>query len=636
MVVLLLVLSGALAYANSFTGVFVFDDGAAILENPYLKSLWPLTRAMTAPPETTVSGRPIASLTLAVNYALAPADARDVMTPGGPGAPASTRERFLRNIWGYHALNLTVHLLAAIALFGVARQTLERWGRRRDAPAWVRDRATVLAGVVAWLWVLHPLQTESVTYIIQRVEALMSVFYLTTLYCAIRALDTRGRRQAWWAAGAVAACACGMATKETMVTAPVMVALWDWMFREPGERPRRRALYAGLASTWAIVIAIALTDPRGESAGFGLGWPWWAYLATQAGILVHYLRLAIVPTPLVFDYAWPRAESLSAVAAPALLLIALFAGSVVAIVRRHPIGLAGAWFFLILAPTSSIVPILTEVAAEHRMYLPLAGVIGAVVIGAYAIGLRGLAGLAAATAVAVVFGWMTRERNRDYESEERLWLKTIESRPANPRARLTYAISLLTGRRYGEAEAQLREAIRILPSSAPAHMNLGIALCAQDRTDECIAHLENAARLDPRAGETFGLLGEAYLKKGAAVQAVAAFVRALDTMPDSRASRFLIGRVAWLLATSPQAEVRDGVRAIGFAERAVAQSGGTDLAALDALAAAYAEAGRFPDAEATIVRALGVAAAQGDAASRPTLESHLALVRAGKPIRSPH
>src|SRR5262249_47233512 len=98
---------------------------------------------------------------------------------------------------------------------------------------------------------------------------------------------------------------------------------------------------------------------------------------------IHYLRLAFVPYPLVLDYGWPAARSLADVAAPATILIALVALTVWAVVRRHPIAFAGVWFFGILAPTSSVIPIATEVAAEYRMYLPLAAILSVVVLGAF-------------------------------------------------------------------------------------------------------------------------------------------------------------------------------------------------------------------------------------------------------------
>ena len=228
---LLIVAAGLFAYRGSFAGAFVLDDGPAIVLNPHIKSVWPLSRAMSAPSEVTVAGRPIVSLTLAINYALAAPDVRDVLEAPGPGAPAEIVERHSRNLWGYHALNLAIHLAAALVLFGAVRRTVLAAAARTRSVR-VQERATAIALAVALIWCVHPLHTGSVTYIVQRAESLMGLFYLLTIYCAIRAHEPENRAK--WIAGSIAACALGMGSKEVMVTAPVMVLLWDWTFGNAG------------------------------------------------------------------------------------------------------------------------------------------------------------------------------------------------------------------------------------------------------------------------------------------------------------------------------------------------------------------------------------------------------------------
>ena len=365
--VAILLASTAFAYATSFAGVFVFDDEPAIVENPHIRTLWPPAAAMSAPVGTTLSGRPAAALTFAANYALAPTEARDAFRLA-PSASTVQVERFLQNVWGYHAANLLIHLGAALALFGVVRRTLQMFPPGRG----VRERASVLALSCAVLWAVHPLTTSAVTYIVQRVESLMALCVLLTLYCSIRAWS--GSR--WWIAAAVSACAAGMASKESMVAAPLLVVIWDAVFSavQPWREllHRRRLLYAGLASTWILLAVLVAGAHRPDAAGFGFAeWPWWRYLMTQSGVITHYLRLVVWPSPLVFDYDW-RPSTLLASLLPSLLIgVLLFLGAV-ALYRRRPLGFAIAAFFLLLAPTSSVLPVVTEVAAEHRMYLPLA------------------------------------------------------------------------------------------------------------------------------------------------------------------------------------------------------------------------------------------------------------------------
>jgi tetratricopeptide (TPR) repeat protein len=667
--VTLLIVCGTGAYSNSFTGVFVFDDIGSITTNPHIKSLWPLDAAMSAPKDVTVAGRPIPALTLALNYALAPADARDGLTPPGPDSPPEDAERFLRNVWGYHAVNLLVHLLAGLALFGVVRRSL-------GAPV-LRGRfgpsSTLIAWFVALIWIVHPLTTESVTYVVQRVESLMGLFYLLTLYCAIRATE-RGSSRRWWAAAAIVACALGMASKEAMVTAPLVVVLWDWLIGRPaadsatenppstaaqeptraGDTERwwrdRWSLYAGLAMTWVILAVLVAGNPRPHSAGFGLGgWTWWSSLQTQSGVVAHYLRLAVVPYPLVFDYGWPRAVSFLEVAPQALLLVALFAMTVIAVVRRRPLGFAGAWFFLILAPSSSILPIPTEVAAEHRMYLPVAAVITLTVAASWALGRRilspaaqpgrplrrvpAVAGLLAGVAVAATFGTMTYARNGDYQADERLMRDTVEKRPLNIRPRVAYGADLLAARRFSDAESQLREAARLDgpdKTRAQANMYLGAALCAQQKTGEGVARLREALSLDPTLAEAHALLGEAYAGRGELALAVTHFTSSLNGLPDNVA---VLRRVAWLLATATDPGIRDGSRAVALAERAVRLTERRDVMALEALMAAYAEQDRYAEAGAAGREALALARAQGNNVLAGPIARETALCESGQKLR---
>jgi tetratricopeptide (TPR) repeat protein len=658
--------AGIWAYSNSFSGAFVFDDTPAIVENPHIRSLWPLTRAMSAPAQVTVSGRPVAALSFAVNYALAPADVRDVMTPTAGVPTFGVDARFKRNLWGYHAFNLATHLCAGLVLFGVVRRTLLS-PRMRDR---FGAASTPLAFAVALLWIVHPVHTESVTYLVQRVESLMGLFYLLTLYCAIRAWeDTGSSASRRWSTAAIAACALGMGTKEVMVSAPILVAVWDFVFlsgprpmaqasspkphapsptpHDPPPTPRARwPLYLALASTWVILAVLVAIEPRGRSVGFGLeGWTAWSYLLTQSQVIVHYLTLAVAPLTIVIDYGWPRVTSLAQVWPQLLFLSVAVVLTILGAVRRYPLGFAGAAFFLILAPSSSVLPIVTEIAAEHRMYLALAPVIATIVIGSHAIGQRllaplparhsarrgvALAGLLAIAGAAVAFGAMTRQRNLDYVSQEVLWRDAIQKRPANPRARITYGLELLKQRRHAEAEAQLRTAVGLDERNASAQLNLGVVLCSAGKFAEGIERLERALSLNPEYTQVYGNLGEAYASQGRMQSALKYFLLALQKEPDDV---FLLNRAGWLMATSADDAVRDGTRAVEIASRALKLTNAQDVESLDTLAAAYAEMNRFPDASATEMEAIRLARLKGRADILPELESRLRLYQSGQKFR---
>ena len=296
-------------------------------------------------------------LTLAINYALGELDVR-----------------------GYHAFNLALHVLSALILLGIVRRTLAR-------SAHLVSAARPLALVTAAIWLVHPLQTDAVTYVTQRTELLMGLFYLLTLYAAIRAAE--GSRSWPWQTASVVSCALGMASKEVMITAPLMVMLYDRVFLYPSlaeARRRRWPLYAGLMATWAVLATLLMLSPPhhllvlipgGHASVLERGMTPWEYLRTQVGVIARYLGLALWPHPLCLDHGLWVARTAGEVLPGALVVAGLVGGTAWAL-RRHPgTGFLGAWFLVVLAPTSSVVPVVTE----RRMHLPLAAVAVAAVLG---------------------------------------------------------------------------------------------------------------------------------------------------------------------------------------------------------------------------------------------------------------
>jgi len=255
--------------------------------------------------------------------------------------------------------------------------------------------------------------------------------------------------------------------------------------------------------------------------------------------------------------------------------------------------LLGAWFFLILAPSSSVLPIVTEVAAEHRMYLPLAAVIAAAVIGWFQLGRRWVPstkvgmGVAAIALVgcAGVLAAETRARNRVYWSAESLWGDTVAKRPNDERARVAYGEALAGVGRLADAEAQFRTAIALAPDDPAARVRMGAVLAQQRRIDEAIPHLERAVALRPDDPDAHRFLAEILAARGEEASAVRHLELALATVPgDPR----LMARLATLLAGSEDPLVRNVARARELAREAVRLTGGRDPRMLDVLSAVQA------------------------------------------------
>lgn len=501
----------AVAFANGLRGAFVFDDLGAILNNPDVTMGWsPL--AQRSQIETTVSGRPIPTWTLAWNYACGGADP-----------------------WGFHVVNIAIHCAAAGILFGLIRRTL---AGPVLGPGW-GDRATVVAACAAAIWAVHPLQTECVTYIVQRVESLCGLFYLLTLYGVARAAGGEAR----WRWVAIIACAAGMATKEVMVTAPIAAVLLDrafWGGSFAAVWRQRRGLHVALAATWLLLAAILVGSPRGESTGSGVPFGWWEYARTQPAVILHYLRLTFWPDRLVLDYSWPVSAAGFATAGQWAAVVGLAGAGLYGLARNRAWGFLLFVGLLILAPSSSVYPIL-DAAFEHRMYLPLAPVaIGAAVMVCcfaariHQVGRRAerLAMLLCIPVVALLM-WRTVHRNADYADPIGLWQKNlVDGGMEKPRVWQNLSASFLVAGRNDEARDAAIYAIRCSKDYAEAYGNLCAACLATGRIDEAIEAGLNAVRIDPNLATVHLNLSRALARAGRREESSAHLAAALRLNPN--------------------------------------------------------------------------------------------------------
>ena len=524
---LLVIAAALLAYHNSFTGGFVSDDVRSILENPTIRHLWPIWQPLSPPHQggLTVEGRPLINLSLAISYALSGYD-----------------------VWGYHALNLTVHILAGLTLLGIVRRTLRQPALRERFGAVANE----LALATAVLWTVHPLQTESVTYMIQRAESIMGLFYLLTLYCFIRASDSQRTRL--WYGLSVTACALGMASKEVMVTAPVMVLLYDRAFLSTSFREawrRRWPLYLGLAATWIPFSYLAhLTLANASMNAHLIGVSRWQYLATEPGVILSYLRLSVWPSPLCLDRGWPIARTCLSIL-PTTVVVLILLGAAAWAWRRNPAwGFVSVWFFLILAPSSSLVPA-QDAFCERRMYLPLAAVMCAAVMGLSS--LVGRKRLAVFVAVAVGLGFLTWRRNQDYRDEITIRVDAVAKFPNDPVVHYNLGVTLAGLDRVPEAVGQFEEALRLRPDFAWAHYSLAAALVRLGRVPEAIEQYERALQIQPDYAEAHNNLGVVLAGAGRSQEAIAHFEQVLRIRPEDTDARNNLGATLAQAGRLPEA-----------------------------------------------------------------------------------
>lgn len=489
--VLSIVVAGSLAYCSSFGGVFVDqDDFGSIRFNEYIRSLRKPWRAMALPPYelgegATAAGRPALGLSFAINYAISGLNPR-----------------------GFHWGNLMIHLGVGLCLFGIVRRTL----RQARAGGYSEHEASGRAAAVALLWVVHPLNTQAVTYLVQRAESQAGLLYLLTLYCALRAWESR---HPWrWEVCAGLACLVGMCTKQTVATAPVLVWAYDALVCTGSWRAawrQRWRLYVMLVASWLPLMALHVwVLSRHIITDLSLASPW-RYALMQPGVMLHYLELALWPDRLVFQHHWPLRPVLAEL--PAVLII----GAALVLtgwgaVRNRMWAFPGVWFFLMLAPSSSFYPQHAYNAVnEHRMYLALAAVVTVCVMAGACVlerlmprkSTRRLAGVVLTSMVAGVLGWRTYLRNFDYHDMVTLYTTSAARQPGNATVRRRIGDIYLE---RGDAEAALMwydRALEIAPDGALIYLHRGQALRALQRNAEALSNYLTAIEHCPQADEFY-------------------------------------------------------------------------------------------------------------------------------------
>jgi Flp pilus assembly protein TadD len=488
---------GLAAWWGVWRGEFVFDDDPAIAENVALQAhdWWQAAFGELHQP---LANRPLTCLSLVVDLVVF-----------GPDA------------FGPHLVNLLLHLVNAMLLLSTVRRVLlspNLAGRCTAAGA------NAIATAVATIWVVHPLAADAVAYATQRSTLLYSGFLLAALYASLRAADG-GRRWRWLVLFALV---CGMASKEECVAAPLLLVLFDRAFLLPSWSALRSRFgwYAAMASTWVVLVACVAAGPRNTTVGYDSESDISAHewLMTQAGVVAQYLRLSVWPEPLRGAYDWGIVRHFGDCVLPGLLVVGVLAAMIAAWRRHAWWGWLGALFFLLLAPTSTILPIDTEVVAERRAYLPMLFPIVSVVVAARWL-LLSAAGQAArwvgpvlVGAAVLLLGSATRQRVVVYGDRVTFWADAFAKR--DPASRSFLASQLLGSHgamlcrqgRFDEANRCLDEAMACERQSVLTRMYHAMSLQQRGDSAAAIASLRQIASETPGEGAVQGELGTALVR----------------------------------------------------------------------------------------------------------------------------
>ncbi|GFO65403.1 tetratricopeptide repeat protein [Geomonas paludis] len=571
--ILLVLAVGFAVYSNIIWAPFVFDDQPFLAGNPLIKDFGFFTdpqRVLALPVNPDLKNnfmlRPVAYFTFALNYAL-----------------------HGLNVGGYHVVNLLLHLVNALLVYLLVWLTLRtpllrmEGGEEADQPA-ERFYYLPLAGTL--LFVCHPLQTQAVTYVIQRFVPLVALFYIgaLVLYVAGRLAAGKASRNGLYLASLLAS-VLAMKTKENAFTLPVLILLYEWVFFRGAFTAARLLRLVPFALTMAIIpvklmqlSSMAATAQGGKVAGAVNLVNFkqvssWEYLMTQFGVVATYLRLLLLPVGQNFDYDYPLQKVFlaPAVLLPLALLLALagLGGWLLFRSRRDPrcaplalVGFGIWWFFITLSVESSVVPI-DDLIFEHRAYLPSVGFLVAAVTGVFFL-LPRRAGAPVATsrpAVAILALLVTASaaaayaRNTVWETPVSLWRDAVSKSPAKHRPHFSLGVALadtlppwhtddvnvmlqpMDARQnevLGEVVREFQTAIKLDPQSGAAHTFLGGALLVQKRYREAADALTTAARLEPNDGRPHAFMGQVLEAQGDLAGARRKYQEAIALEPSAQ------------------------------------------------------------------------------------------------------
>lgn len=527
----LLVLAGLLAYANCVSKTFVFDDDLWVVDHPDLDSPLAYFKAM--------EGRPLLAATILAMHRV------------GRNNPVA-----------HHVLNVLIHIAAGLTLYGLIRRTLllpRFYGRYAVA-------APYLAFAEALLWLVHPIQVQCVTYIIQRGESMAGLFYLLILYAMVRTNESGSRRLAWYML-AVVSLILGFASKEILVSAPIAVLLFDRVFLSESiwRMVRRRwVFYLVFLLAWGGFTAWHLTRAQGSAGGIGFGMELTPkkYALTETGVILYYLRICVWPRGLSIDYqSWPWTETLSDAMPAAAIVAGLLLATAVLLVWRPALGFVCAWFFIVLAPTSSVLPI-ADAVFEHRLYLSLASVTTlGVLFGDWFLRTVGLGGLRpyVLAAAAVALGVLTHLRNEEYRSRSDVWTVAVDRMPNSVRARANLAQGLILEDRSAEAIPLLGRALELSPTDPTALQNLAAAHEVLGNYPASAEYYRRLAEYHPKEGQHWRMYAASLLVRRRWEEAAGAYAKAAERDPKIAEAHY--GRAAALFELGRDAEAEQEVGA---------------------------------------------------------------------------
>ena len=575
----------------------------------------------------------------------------------------------------FYGLNPRGHHLTSVLIHAVNTALLFWWLRTLTGATWRSFVVSALFGV-------HPLRVESVAWVAERKDVLSGFFWFLTLLAYSRFVSeskVQSPKSKVFYVLALLAFAAGLMSKPMVVTLPFVLLLLDWWPFNRWQAGKISGLLvekAPFLALSALGSVLALVMQRQVNAMVVLGRiPLSERVENAVVSYVRYIGKTLWPENLAVAYPYHEHWGL-AVVLPAGAVLALLSLFLVRQRRRRPFLLLGwLWFVGTLAPVIGLVQVGEQAMADRYTYLPQVGLLVCLVWGAFELAqswkLPAALPAASAALAIIACGWLTRGQVGFWKDGETLFQHAIAVTGENDVAQFILGNAFYQEGRWEEAEGHYTKALEINPRLRGGENNLGLALYRQGKTGEAIVEYQKALQTDPDNADAWENLGNAWLQEKRLDDAIASYQRALKLKPGQTEVQINLGsacfmkgeledaigwfqtalaaepgneqarynlavtcnKLAWTLAVSPDASVRNGGRAVELAEEANQITGGTKPYVLCTLAAAYAEAGRFTNAVAAAQSALQLANTQGNPSLANALQQDIQLYQASRPFR---
>jgi len=508
--IVILFLLGFVVYSNTLNNSFHFDDLSFILDNPLIRTPEKLIGLFKYWPS-----RFIGFLSFALNYQV---------------------HQF--SVFGYHLVNIGLHILTSFLVFWFVCLTFSSPPMKKNEAFRHRE---FIAFFAAAIFLTHPVQTESLNYIFQRVTILAAFFYLASLCLyakAMLSLGEGGRINKFYYFASLLAAFIGMFTKENIVTLPLMILLYDWYFfpEAKGLKWKYAPPFLLLLPVVPLTIAIArpvifadverlLNNPLASSLH---------YLWTQFNVLITYLRLFLFPAGLNLDYDYPIAQAfweIPTLASFSTLAFIIIMG-ILAFPRNRLVSFSIFWFFLTLLPESSIMPMLDPIF-EHRLYLPLVGCsIFAVTALDYLFRNKHLKiAVAILSAIIVVYAVLTYKRNQVWKNDIVLWSDAVNKSPGKLRPYNNRGLAYFSGEEYDKAIADFSRALELNRDYAEGYNNRGLVYHKKGEYDKAVSDYSEAIKINPECLKAYLNRGQLYRVNKEYGKAASDFRRVIEIAP---------------------------------------------------------------------------------------------------------